>query len=199
MRTTKAFRWMALIVGLVALLVVIGVVISVGGRRPPRPISNLPPAYGPFTMNGLLPGMTREECIAILGPPTKEFVYDGKVTVLQWKEHQLLAWFDGTKNPYHDRIWAIDGSELRDADGNVVLRRKSPIEDFLAVLPNAQYLQDMGPVGRGQVWVFGMSHYVVRGDRVLFRFAPDNMRTAMRVEAWLPAEEVLDARLASAS
>lgn len=197
MRTTRGFRWMALIVCIAALLVAMAAAISVSARRRPRPNSNLPPAHGPFTMNGLLPGMTRDECIAILGPPTKEYVRDGKLSYLHWKEHYVLASFGSDRNPYPNLVWSISGSELREAEGRVVLDRKSPTEDFHAVLPHAQYLDDMPPVVRGQYMVFELPHYVVRGDRVLFRFYPTNMGPKMMVEAWLPAEEALNARSGS--
>ena len=128
MRTTKAFRWLALVVALVALASLVAFVAS---RR--EPTSDQPPSQGPWTVDGLSVGMTRDQCLAALGEPTFEGRHPDGRWRLCWddKAGSVMAHLDRTSN----LLIAAQGTHLADATGRVVVSPTTREDELVALLP----------------------------------------------------------------
>lgn len=93
------------------------------------------PSAGPWTIEGLLPGMTLDECQRILGAPASVTTEDDGRTLARWEKRvptSLLGGYVRKTGAYFDpktgKAVQIIGKRLMDAQGNVVLENGAPMQ-----------------------------------------------------------------------
>lgn len=163
-RTTRGFRWLALIVALVAVTALVAYAAS---RRAAPPVSNLALSIGPWTVDGLSVGMTREQCVAVLGEPTFESRHpDGRWRMI-WDNRpgSVMAHLDKTNN----LLITAQGTHLLDATNRVVVSPTTPEREMATLLPDFVRGDEQSPGGwLGVLPRHEATWYSLESDGVLY-------------------------------
>lgn len=152
-------------------------------REAPRE-PRIPVSTGPWTVDGVAPGASEEECRRALGEPVDELISRAGTRSLRWRSRdETSVTFDAA-----DRARDVTGKALTDVKGAVVLRAGSSLEDARDALPQAKETRHTRPKGSG---VISLSRKYVgstlewRDDRGAYSMGFDEIgrATFVRVEA----------------
>lgn len=132
-----------LALALASVLVLVGLVFGgamLVGALVPKPESDLPPSTGPWTVGGILPGMTLAECETVLGKATRtsrEPARSNVVSIAFWDNLPAQAFFDLDSLPREPVANAVWGPSLIEKNGRIALSPASTEADVRATLPDA--------------------------------------------------------------